>query len=380
MSIHTNDYNCSGCTACASVCPKNAISMLPDALGFLYPKVDKGRCIECGLCEKVCSFNNDYDRSYNFDSPIIYAVRHQDINEIERSRSGAAFIAFSDYILKHGGVVYGAGYEGHFRVVHKRAVNKTERDEFRGSKYVQSDLNGIYKNVKVDLQAGYKVLFSGTPCQTAGLRAYIGEKLLDNLFLIDIVCHGVPSPYVWRDYLSNIERKLGEPVMSLSFRDKKKYGWKAHYESFNGQNKSISTDSYKYLFYKHIMLRKSCSICPFTNLNRPSDVTLGDYWGWQKTDKEFNKDDKGCSLLLLNTKKGVDWFDIVKNTLNFIPVKRENCLQPALQKPFPMHPHRNLFEKIYKCSGFKVTLLLWGNIGILYRLKTLINKLRRRLS
>ena len=227
-----NPADCCGCTACASICAHNAITMKPDALGFLYPEVDKDKCVNCGMCEKVCAFNDHYDTSLNLEKPIAYGARHKDMHEIETSRSGAAFIAISDYILENGGVVYGAGYTDHFRVVHKRATTKEERNEFKGSKYVQSDMTGVFRQVKKDLRDGLTVLFSGTPCQTSGLNSYVGKRLRQNLFLVDIVCHGVPSPYMWRDYLSYLEEKQGSPICWVNFRDKQKYGWAAHHETF----------------------------------------------------------------------------------------------------------------------------------------------------
>lgn len=216
--------DCCGCTACASRCPKNAITMEPDTLGFKYPKVDLDKCIDCGLCEKVCAFNDNYDKSLNLKEPEIYAARHKDIHEIETSRSGAAFIAISDYILENGGIVYGVGYKDHFRVAHKRATTKEERNEFKGSKYVQSDLDGIFRQVKEDLKQGNTVLFSGTPCQTAGLNSYIGKKFRENLVLVDIVCHGVPSPYIWQDYLTYLENKYKSKIIKVNFRDKSRIG------------------------------------------------------------------------------------------------------------------------------------------------------------
>jgi len=227
-----NPEDCCGCSACASVCAKDAIVMVPDALGFLYPQVNLDKCVDCGLCERVCSFNDKYDKSLNLLKPDAYAVRHKDINEIEKSRSGAAFVAISDCILENGGVVYGAGYAEHFRVIHKRATTKEERDEFRGSKYVQSDMNNVFRQVKEDLKNGLVVLFSGTPCQTSGLNAFVGKKLRENLFLVDIVCHGVPSPYIWEDYLCYLERKQGSEIYWVNFRDKQEFGWTAHKETF----------------------------------------------------------------------------------------------------------------------------------------------------
>ena len=227
---------CCGCTACASICAHDAISMQPDALGFLYPVVDETKCVECGLCEKVCAFNDYYDTGLNFDKPLAYGARHKDMQEVETSRSGAAFIAISDYILENGGVVYGVGYAEHFRVVHKRATTKEERNEFKGSKYVQSDMNTVFRQVKKDLRDGLTVLFSGTPCQTSGLHSYVGKHLRKNLFLVDIVCHGVPGPYLWRDYLNYLEKIQGSPIVWVNFRDKQKYGWRAHLESFIFKN------------------------------------------------------------------------------------------------------------------------------------------------
>lgn len=354
-----NPADCCGCTACASICTHDAINMKPDVLGFLYPEIDKTKCVDCGLCEKVCAFNDHYDTSLNLNKTLAYGARHKDITEIETSRSGAAFIAISDYILEQGGVVYGAGYTDHFRVVHKRATTKEERDEFKGSKYVQSDMNTVFRQVKQDLRNGLMVLFSGTPCQTSGLNAYIGEQLMENLFLVDIVCHGVPGPYLWRDYIAYIERKQGSPITWVNFRDKQNFGWKAHHETFKflgGGGKM----SFTFLFYKHIMFRKSCGICHFTNLRRPSDITLADFWGWEKTAPTFNADDKGCSLVLLNTEKGRRLFEKVKDRMNTIPVKLEDCLQPNLQHPTAIHPQRDEFEREYSQKGFEYVYLKYG--------------------
>ena len=200
-------------------------------MGFLYPTVNTTLCTDCGLCETVCAFNEHYDTSLNLPQPEAYAARHKNMKEVETSRSGAAFIAISDWILQQGGSVYGAGYTDHFRVVHKRATTREERDEFKGSKYVQSDMGKVFRQVKQDLKNGMIVLFSGTPCQTSGLNAYIGKKLCKNLYLVDIVCHGVPAPYLWRDYLSYLEKKQGAKICWVNFRDKQEFGWKAHKET-----------------------------------------------------------------------------------------------------------------------------------------------------
>lgn len=374
---------CCGCTACASVCAHDAITMQPDALGFLYPVVDTQKCVDCGLCDKVCAFNDDYDKSLNLSQPTAYGARHNDMNEVATSRSGAAFIAISDYILEQGGVVYGAGYTDHFRVVHKRAVTKEQRNEFKGSKYVQSDLTGVFRQVKEDLRAGITVLFSGTPCQTAGLNSYVGRKLRANLFLIDIVCHGVPGPYIWRDYLTYLENKKGLEIIQVDFREKKRSGWQAHKEAFkysdNGENIEIR-GNYTHLFYKHIMFRHSCGTCKYTNLQRPSDITIADFWGWQKTDPTINADDKGLSLVLCNTEKGQQLFDAVKERMTVIPAELENCLQPNLQHPSEIHPQRMDFERDYARKGFEYAMKRYGDLGWRYKVKLYVASIKRHFK
>lgn len=369
--------DCCGCTACASICNHDAITMEPDEFGFLYPKVDESKCVECGLCEKVCAFNENYDKTLNLPKPDAYAARHKDMDEVMKSRSGAAFVAISDYILEQGGVVYGAGYKDHFRVAHKRATTKEERDEFRGSKYVQSDLTGVFRMVKQDLKNGHTVLFSGTPCQTSGLNSYVGKKLRENLVLIDIVCHGVPGPFLWRDYLRYIEKKQGDIISVVNFRDKEEFGWKAHHETFkfvNGGGKMIFTD----LFYKHIMFRHSCGKCHFCNTTRPSDITLADFWGWEKTDPNINKDDKGVSLVLVNTPKGREIFKAVKDKLDTIPAELANCLQPNLQHPTIQHDYTEKFRLDYINKGFDFVIWRYGDNYPITRFKRICVNIKNK--
>lgn len=185
---------CCGCSACMAICSKKAISMQADTpLGFLYPHVDISLCINCGRCEEICQFKKNYKRYENYDSPIVYALRTSNKEELKKSQSGAAFLLFSDLILLQGGVIYGAIFDKGFQVIHSRASSKEEREKMRMSKYVQSDMRNIYISIKNDLKLGLKVLFTGTPCQVAGIRSFIGEKLSTNLYTIDLVCHGVPS-------------------------------------------------------------------------------------------------------------------------------------------------------------------------------------------
>lgn len=365
-----NPQKCCGCTACASICPRKAITMQPDAMGFLYPKVNEDLCTNCGLCEKVCSFNENYEK--NADGILgVYAVRHKNIKEVERSRSGAMFVAITDYILANNGVVYGAGYCDHFRVAHKRAATAKERDEFRGSKYVQSDLGNTFTQVANDLKNDLWVCFSGTPCQTAGLHSFLKAKKTDTkkLLLVDIVCHGTPAPYIWRDYLAYFEKKHIGKVTEVSFRDKEMLGWASHKESFVINGKKIITDTFKDLFFKHLLSRRSCGICNFANTNRPSDITIGDFWGWENIDKDFNKDDKGVSLVLVNSIKGQQLFENITQDINTIKTTLHLALQPNLQHPSITSPQREAFEKDYTKKGFTYVAKKYGNIGYLCRME-----------
>lgn len=374
-----NPEDCCGCTACASICAHDAIAMKPDNLGFLYPKVDELKCIECGLCEKVCAFNGSYDKSLNLPKPDVYGARHKDMNEVMKSRSGAAFAAISDYILEHGGVVFGAGYKDHFRVAHKRAKNKEERDEFRGSKYVQSDLNGVFFQVKKDLKNGVTVLFSGTGCQCAGLNAYVGKKLRSNLVIVDIVCHSVPGPYLWRDYLNWLEKKHSGSIVSFNFRNKTEYGWKAQVETFALNNgEEHSSELFAKLFQSCLIMRPSCTKCHFCNTTRPSDLTLADFWDRGNNFPEVNKDNKGESLLLINTEKGRAIFDAVKDKLDYFQTTPDKIMQTHLREPTKIHPQAKQFGKYYEKYGFDRTMKHFGFIGWRYKMSQLMKRILKR--
>ena len=366
--------DCCGCTACAAICPKDAIEMRPDGLGFLYPKVDLNKCIECKLCEKVCAFNDEYDISDNFKEPETWGVRLKEEQEVMRSRSGGAFVAFSDWILNQGGVVYGVGFKEHFRVTHKRATSKSQRDEFRGSKYVQSDLDGIFRNVREDLVSGLPVMFTGTPCQTSGLKSFIPKKLHSNLWIVDIVCHGVPSPKIWKDFLDYEEKKVGSKVVKVDFRNKRKFGWKAHKETLTFENsEELDSNAYTHLFYKHIMLRTSCNNCHFCNVHRPSDLTLADFWGWERTGSHINDDDKGLSLVLVNTPKGKRLFEEVCGQFDMIRATIEQSMQGHLKEPTSPNPLRREFEKDYEKNGFEYVLKKYGNVGWRFKIRITLN-------
>lgn len=351
-----NPADCCGCSACEQICPKGAISMVPDTLGFLYPNVDSNKCIDCKLCEKVCSFNDNYETPDIFEKTIAYGCKLKDDSERAKSQSGGAFAALSSAILDMHGSVYGAGFLDKYHIGHKRAENREERDELRQSKYVQSDVNNSFRLVGDDLKKGLIVLFSGTPCQIAGLRAYLKISRIDSqkLYTVDIICHGVPSPRFLKDFLVFKEKEKRQSFKIFNFRDKSITGWHGHVESFTWEDGSkTSSCEYTRFFYLSIMNRKSCSNCHFTNLRRMGDITISDFWGIEKQDKNFGLDNKGTSLILINTSKGKKLFQCVIQNLDCITANQEAFLQPNMMHPTYEHPDRDYFEKSYAKKGFE---------------------------
>ena len=363
-----NKSNCCGCTACESICAHKAITMQPDALGFLYPCVDLEKCVECGLCERVCQFKNDYKRYDNYEEPKVFGLRLKDSAQLTRSQSGGAFWGIAQHFIDNDGIVYGAAFESTWRVTHQKASNKEELDKIRMSKYVQSDMRGVFKQVKDDLKQGHTVLFSGTACQVAGLKAYIPTKLHSNLSCIDIICHGVPAPKIWEDYIEYLETRYCSKIVNACFRDKR-FGWHGAIESFTFENgKEIFRRTSNRLYFTGISMRESCANCKFTNLKRVSDITVGDFWGVPK-DSPYEKDKKGYSLALINSAKGLALFDKVKDIFYVEESNTVDCLQPQLQHPSKLSPlHRNFAEE-YKRNGFLYVARKYGDIGIRFKIK-----------
>ena len=285
----------------------------------------------------------------NWKQPKVYAVKHKDEATRAASRSGGIFTALSDQVLSNGGVVYGCVLTDDFDAVHIRADNAEERNRMRGSKYIQSKLGNTFKNVKADLDARRSVLFSGTSCQVAGLKKYLGKEY-DDLFCVDIVCHGVPSKKVWNAYLRWQEQKNHSKVAGVNFRNKREFGWRDHVETLYFENgKSTSSRVFKDLFYGHTVLRPSCYECPYKSVMHPGDITIADYWGIEKAAPEFD-DNKGVSLVLVNNEAGEKAFEKVKERLIWKQTKLEDSLQPPLKAPFPKPENRNQFWSDFEKS------------------------------
>lgn len=362
--------DCSGCTACVGICPVEAISMKKDPEGFLYPTIDQNSCVHCGACDKFCSFKTVERRDID-DLPEAYGVKHKRSATRISSRSGGAFIAISDIILSKKGVIYGAAMDRNGKVGHIRAESGRKRDRMKGAKYVQSDLNQTFKKVSEDLNSGRKVLFSGTPCQVAGLKELLEYKKIDqsNLLTCDLVCHGVPSPLIWADYLRYIRKKHHSRIITADFRDKS-FGWDTHCESFVLENgKKIVSRDYTDLFYEHIMFRPSCHNCHYANVNRVGDITLADFWGVEKSDPAF-ADSKGVSLVLVNSEMGKEVFQQASKDLQCIECDIRNCIQPTLVKPSSPSPLREVFWQNYQEKGFEYALKKYKkSLPLIKRLK-----------
>lgn len=358
---------CCGCSACFQVCAHQAIQMKRDALGFLYPEINRNLCVDCGLCDKVCAFKHENELSENSVTPTVYIGHLSDSVLLKESQSGGAFTAIAEFILSQKGVVYGAGFDENFHIQHKRIENITDLSELKGSKYVQSDMRNVLKGVKDDLKAGRTVLFSGTPCQVAAVKSYAGQKNKDNLFLVDIICHGVSSPYIWRDYLLFMRKRNDGRLVSVKFRNKKDFGWHSCIESFFFENKTVNADIFAYLFYQNIMFRPSCGVCPYAKLSRVSDITIGDAW---RTNHIIDKRDgnEGKSLIICNTSKGSRLFDSLTSFFSE-RVDIKDFMQSNLQKPTSLNKRSDKFYSQYEKKGFNYILKHFGNRGWRYKLK-----------
>lgn len=328
MMLTVDKGRCCGCSACMSVCPKKAISMQPDKEGFLYPSIDEAKCIQCGLCERVCFYSDDTKK-------MAYAARVRDMSARMDSQSGGMFFAMAKHCIEAGGVVYGCGMDEKWHAVHKRAVTLDDCMDFRGSKYVQSDMGNCYALVINDLNDGKKVLFSGTPCQCEGLLRMLNGRHRENLIVADIICYGVPSPMLWQEYINYLEHKFSRGgTTKVLFRDKKSFGWHSHVAGIWFGSEKISNMAWADLFGKGVMLRPSCAKCRFSNLRRNSDITLGDCWGIEKVHPELD-DNTGISLVVFHTAAGKNMMEELfqSQSIEWHVIDLKDFLQPRLQAP-----------------------------------------------
>lgn len=341
----TEKKNCCGCGACAQICPKQSISMVEDNEGFLYPAVDESTCINCGLCEKVCHELSPYGEKHPFR--VLAAINKSD--EIrKKSSSGGIFFLLAEKVISHHGVVFGAKYNKNWDVIIDYVEDVDAVSTLMGSKYVQAKVGNIYSQVEKFLKNGRLVLYSGTPCQIAGLNHFLRREY-ENLLTVDVVCHGVPSPKVWRLYLNEIT-DVANKITNVDFRNKLD-GWKKFHFQIEYENESVASISsphfqndYMRAFLSNLILRPSCYSCKAKGGRSKSDITIADFWGVERVMPEMD-DDGGTSLVLLNTRKGVSAIDFCR--LKY----KDCCLQHLLDNNMCFahsvkeHPKRDAFFK-----------------------------------
>ncbi len=325
--------NCCGCHACYNACPQNAITMKKNKLGFRYPAIDKEKCIDCGLCKKVCPVLNK--KKIN-NKPIAYACINRNDNIRKESSSGGIFTLIAERILDLNGVVFGAQFDECLNVSHSYIENKEELYKIRKSKYVQSNIKDTYKIAKKFLDDDRFVLFTGTPCQVEGLYSYL-RKDYNKLYTQDIICHGVPAPEIWQKYKEDLEKQKHIKIVNMNFRDKSN-GWMSYFLRYTDSAgkeyyEPSSKSRYMKLFLKNYILRDSCYNCAFKNENRISDITLADFWGVQNINKEMF-DNKGTSLVIVNSEKGNELFNSIKKDTNYVKTDLEEAIRynPSMVK------------------------------------------------
>lgn len=339
---------CTGCTACATICPKKSITLIEDNEGFKHPIIDQEKCINCGLCKKTCPvLNTTENKAIN----ECYVAYNKDDKEKEKASSGAIFSLVANYILDKNGIVIGAAFDNDNKLNHTAITKKEELDKLKGSKYLQSNLNNIFSFVKENIK-DKKILFVGTPCQVAGLKAVVKNE---NLLCIDIVCHGVPSPKLFEKYIKELEEENNDKLINYNFRDKST-GWDTYSNTAkfkNNKKTELAKDNnYMKLFLSDIALRESCYNCNFKIGNKYSDITLGDFWGVQKYYPEmYNK--KGVSAIIINTEKGKEIFKKIQSNLEYKECKLEEIISgnPSLKKSVEYPKKRNsFFNELEMCN------------------------------
>lgn len=346
-----DDKDCYGCRACEQICPHHAICIKPNEEGFLYPVLEATKCVNCGLCVKVCPVENVSETNI----PIaVYAAQFKKEEELLESSSGGVFSALAEYILSKNGYVAGCIFDNNLVALHILTSNKDEVTKMRGSKYVQSDIGNIYTEIRNFLEAEKLVLFTGTPCQVDGLRRFL-RKDYDNLVTVDLICHGVPSPLLLSNYLTVTTEKKGR-VSSLCFRDKKRNGWCSQGSiCCNGKIKTISpyNNSYYYYYLQNSVSRMCCYSCKYSSVERTADITIGDYWNIENIISGIDTKN-GFSALLINTAKGEHILDAVYDKMYLFETSLDEVVHGNgnLSSPSKMPVQRKTIYQRIKQEGW----------------------------
>lgn len=349
---------CTGCSACLNICPTGAISMVTNSEGFFVPHIDSEKCINCGLCNKVCPSLNKITKFNQYSVPKVYAGWNKDEKIRLKSSSGGVFSVLAEYTLDKGGFVCGASFGKRNELKHIIISKRVELKKLRGSKYLQSEIGYSLIKIKSLLEKDKHVLFCGTPCQTAGLRSFL-KKDYEKLLIVDIVCHGAPSPMVFKKYLEEIEKEGNKSVTEINFRDKST-GWKSYSFTLSGKNKTLLKERFEENiffegFLKNLYLNNICTSCPYSQFPRYSDITLGDYWGIEGFKKELD-DEKGVSVITINNEKGMGYFSQIKDKLFVEKVDKKNTIDKLVSISIPCEKSVNRDHFFSELSGSKQNL------------------------
>lgn len=336
---------CTGCNVCAAICPKKCIDMKDTGEGFLFPVVHAETCIQCNRCEEVCPIRHIPDSSNHTQ---VFALKNKDEAERKKSTSGGVFPLLARRILDAGGIIYGAAYNSDFSVRHIAVEDRDNLSLLQGAKYTQSTIGSIFLEAEKQLKTGRQVLFSGTPCQSAGLRVFLGKDY-DNLILVDLICHGVPSSKVWQTYIDYRAKQEndGKRPVRINMRSKIS-GWSRYSTEFDYGNGKItriqnSQDPFIKAFIGNICLRSSCSDCLEKGTERCTDLTLGDYWGIWSQHPEFN-DEKGTSIVFVHSVKGMDILNQVKDQAEWLKIPIEDAYKENMSMVSSSQPHEKRNE------------------------------------
>ncbi len=392
MNIQIIQDRCTGCRACIQLCPVHCISMQENHEGFLFPVVDQEACIDCGICLTKCPAYNDHPLRQDPDLAV-YAAVHQNPEILMASSSGGAFAALAQYAFSRDGVVYGCSLNNQIIPMHIRIDQAKDLPKLHGSKYVQSDTGNTYSSVKKDLQASKTVLYSGTPCQIAGLKAYLGADD-PNLITVDIICHGVPGSGIFRKHIAWLSKKKGAEIQQFGFRNKEKLGWGPLIYLVTTTTKTTILPYFYDVYCQKLFgdsegLRECCYQCKYANIDREGDFTIGDYWGIQKYHPEIPTA-WGVSLLIANDDKAKAIVNDLHRSLTLYPSRIEwaRTNNRLLNKPVERPTERDTvfaeIEKLgYDCwaekyyrSGYYIKALIKSKIP--RSLKTTIKQIIRR--